>query len=241
MTGASDRGVAEVAVALHAISTPWTAAMPAHSRHLIEVRIKSLRPTQMTVGMAEVHQKSAHWRSLDAKDRSTFLAQHWFPAVRGPKGHYYIIDHHHLGLALIRDKVQDTRLVLMQDFSALDQDEFWVVMDHHQWVHPYDQSGHRCDFTAVPKKLDEMTDDPYRSLAGAAKNLGAFPKEQEPFAEFLWADFFRRRIARHLLKKDPEGALLRAIELAHHKESAHLPGWSGNRSSDEYDWAYVTK
>lgn len=215
--------------------------MPAHSRHLIEVRLKSLRPTQMTVGMAEVRRKSEHWRALDTKERGAFLARHWFPAVRGPKGHYYIIDHHHLGLALIRDHVQETQLVLMQDFSALDPVEFWVVMDHHQWVHPYDQSGHRCDFTALPKKLDALADDPYRSLAGAAKGLGAFPEEQEPFAEFLWADFYRRRISRHLLRKDPEGALLRAIELAHDKVSAHLPGWSGSSGSDEYDWAFITK
>ncbi len=217
--------------------------MPAHSRHLIDVRIKALRPTQMTVGMAEVRRKSEHWRALDAKERGAFLARHWFPAVCGPKGHYYIIDHHHLGLALVRDHVQDTQLVLMQDFSALDPDEFWVVMDHHQWVHPYDQSGHRRDFTALPKKLDALADDPYRSLAGAAKGLGAFPEEQEPFAEFLWADFYRRRISRHLLRKDPEGALRRAIELAHDKKSAHLPGWSGNSGSGdaEYDWAFVTK
>lgn len=222
-------------------STGPSVAMSVHSRHLIEVKIKSLRPTQMTVGMAEVHHKSEHWSALDAKKRSSYLARHWFPAVRGPKGIYYIIDHHHLGLALIHDKVQDTQLVLMQDFSALDQDEFWVVMDHHQWVHPYDQFGHRCDFTAVPKKLADMADDPYRSLAGAAKNVGAFPKEQEPFAEFLWADFYRRRISRHQLKKDPEGALLRAIELAHDKESAHLPGWSGSSSSDAYDWKFIRK
>lgn len=201
--------------------------MPTHRHHLVEVKLKALRPTQMTVGMGEVHQKSEQWCALDPEERRNYLSRHWFPAVRGPKERYYIIDHHHLGLALIHENVQNTQLVLMHDFAALSQDEFWVVMDHHQWVHPYDQFGNRCAFTALPKKLTDLADDPYRSLAGAVKRAGGFPKEGGPFAEFLWADFFRRRISAHLLKKDPESALLSALQLAHDKESAHLPGWSG--------------
>ncbi|OZB63808.1 MAG: hypothetical protein B7X31_05230 [Thiomonas sp. 13-66-29] len=209
--------------------------MPIYRHHLIEVELKALRPTQMTVGMGEVRQKSEHWSTLDPLQRSHYLSRHWFPAVRGPKARYYIIDHHHLGLALILEKVQSTQLVLMQDFAALSPREFWVVMDQHQWVHPYDRHGHRRDFNELPKKLTDLIDDPYRSLAGVIKSSGGFPKDGEPFAEFLWADFFRRRISAQMLKTDPEGAVGRAQELAHGKESSHLPGWSGINFDGEDD------
>ena len=195
----------------------------------------------MTVGMGEVRQKSDHWRTLDPQQRSRYLSRHWFPAVRGPKGRYYITDHHHLGMALILEKVQSTQLVLMQDFAALSQHEFWVVMDHYQWVHPYDLRGHRRDFSELPKKLTDLIDDPYRSLAGVIKSSGGFPKDGEPFAEFLWADFFRRRISAHMLQTDPEAAVCRAQELAHGRDASHLPGWSGVNVDGEDDLDPYTK
>lgn len=215
--------------------------MPIYRHHLVEVELKALRPTQMTVGMGEVRQKSDHWRTLDPQQRSRYLSRHWFPAVRGPKARYYIIDHHHLGMALILEKVQSTQLVLMKDFAALSQHEFWVVMDHYQWVHPYDSRGHRRDFSELPRKLTDLIDDPYRSLAGVIKSSGGFPKDGEPFAEFLWADFFRRRISAHMLQTDPEAAVCRAQELAHGRDASHLPGWSGVNVDGEDDLDPYTK
>jgi hypothetical protein len=55
---------------------------------------------------------------------------------------------------------------------------------------------------------------------------GGVPKEQTPFAEFLWADFFRRRISAKLLAKDPAAALAEALQMVHDKSAEHLPGWT---------------
>ena len=203
--------------------------------HLVEVDLKALRPTQMTVGMGEVRQKCRHWSTLDPQQRDRYLSRHWFPAVRGPHGRYYIIDHHHLGLALILEGVPTTQLVLMQDLSALSRHEFWALMDHRQWVHPYDRRGRRHAFGDLPRNLTEMGDDPYRSLAGAVKSSGGFPKDGEPFAEFLWAIFFRRHISPRSLKADPAEAVERALALAHGAEASHLPGWSGINIAGEED------
>lgn len=60
---------------------------------------------------------------------------------------------------------------------------------------------------------------------------GGFPKEQTPFAEFLWADFFRRRVSAQLLRTEPDSALSEAMQMVHGKAAMHLPGWSG-RSAD---------
>ena len=64
------------------------------------VPITDLRPTQMTVGMREVGEKRDHLRKHVAKKIGKFLGAHMIPVVLGPKERHYIIDHHHLALAL---------------------------------------------------------------------------------------------------------------------------------------------
>lgn len=84
--------------------------------------------------------------------------------------------------------------------------------------HPYD---------AIPKHIEQLTDDPWRSLSGAVRRAGGYAKESAPFEEFLWADFFRRRIDPALLASDFDAALAAAVPLSHSAAAAHLPGWSG--------------
>lgn len=100
-------------------------------------------------------------------------------------------------------------------------------MDHHQWVHPYDSNGVRHDFEAVPKHLERLQDDPYRSLAGELRRAGGFAKDITPFSEFLWADFFRGRISTESVSRDFNKALARAKKLARSQEARYLPGWAG--------------
>ena len=199
----------------------------AHGEHVAEDALTELRPTQMTVGYAEVLLKRQQWRALDKSGRREFLAAHPLPAVLGPKLRHYVVDHHHLGRALLEEGVVGVRLVVWADLSALAKDEFWVVMDHRQWLHPYDARGRRRPFTDIPKALAALVDDPYRSLAAAVRMDGGFPKDQTPFAEFLWADFFRRRVSAELLRDAPDAALDAALRFVHDKAAMHLPGWSG--------------
>jgi hypothetical protein len=189
-------------------------------------KLEELRPTQMSVGLAEVALKRKEWRERSAKDAKQFLRDHRFPAVCGPNSRYYIVDHHHLGLALLDEKIKAVGVAVLSDLSHLDKDEFWIVMDHHQWVHPYDEKGKRRDFSDMPKKLKLLRDDPYRSLAAEVRRAGEYPKDITPFSEFLWADFFRRRISADTLRDDPDAALDRAKKLAQKREADHLPGWS---------------
>lgn len=202
--------------------------MHTRHQHLFKTDLHRLRPTQITVGYAEVAQKRGLWSGMGKGERQKFLGNHWFPAVRGPRDNFYIVDHHHLGRALLEEGVNQCHVVLLKDLGQLDQDEFWVVMDHHQWVHPYDARGRRRPVTDLPKALEALTDDPYRSLAGEVRHAGGFPKDATPFTEFLWADFFRRRIKAAQLRRAPDTALQVALTLCHSPEAAHLPGWSGD-------------
>lgn len=188
--------------------------------------LAKMRPTQLTVGKAEVAAKRAEWKELRRKKRAELLASHWFPGVLGPKRRIYIVDHHHLGLALQEEKVKSVPVMILRDFSWLEPDVFWRTMEFHRWAHPYDAHGDRVDYAAIPARLAEMTDDPYRSLAARVRMVGGCAKDAEPYAEFLWADFYRRRL------KLPGGrisakTLQQALLLAHTSETAYLPGWSG--------------
>lgn len=189
-----------------------------------ETKLKDVQPTQMTVGYDEVTLKRKEWRKRHADDAKDFLSTHRFPAISGPRG-FYIVDHHHLGLALLEEKVDTVKVAILSDLSKLDEEEFWVVMDHRQWAHPYDEHGKRRPFTAMPTKLTHLGDDPYRSLAAAVEREGGYPKDATPFSEFLWADFFRRRIPLIKLRDKPKGALKEARKLAVKREAAHLPNW----------------
>jgi hypothetical protein len=75
--------------------------------------------------------------------------------------------------------------------------------------------------------VSKLIDDPFRSLAGELRRAGGFAKDTTPFSEFLWADFFRRRINRKLVESDFAHALESALQLAKSKEANSLPGWCG--------------
>jgi len=192
----------------------------------LQVAPADLRPTQLTVGYAEVAAKRAEWEQISKKKRKELLSRHWFPGVLGPGGKVYIVDHHHLGLALIEEKVDSVPVLVQRDFSWLEPEVFWRTMEFNRWAHPYDAHGHRADYDAFPAKLTDLTDDPYRTLSARVREAGGYAKDATPYAEFLWADFLRPRIK--LKNKQPGGrALKQALALAHTHETAYLPGWSG--------------
>ena len=65
------------------------------------VALAALRPTQMTVGMHEVQARRRHWRAQSSgKQRDVFLQKHLIPVILGAAGKHFILDHHHLVLAL---------------------------------------------------------------------------------------------------------------------------------------------
>jgi hypothetical protein len=72
-----------------------------------------------------------------------------------------------------------------------------------------------------------MTDDPFRSLAGALRRIGGYAKDTTPFSEFLWADYLRRLIKQDDVEKDFKAALDAAFTLSKSTEADHLPGWCG--------------
>jgi len=194
---------------------------------LAPVAILDLRPTQITVGMREVKAKRKHWREMASKKGGKFLGKHMIPVIEGPKKRYYVIDHHHMARALHEEGVKEVAVTVIANLSALDDDAFWTVMDHRNWMYPFDAKGRRHDYDAIPKSIIGLVDDPFRSLAGELRRAGGFAKDTTPFSEFLWADYLRRGMKRKLVESDFDRALNKALDLAKSSAANYLPGWCG--------------
>ncbi|MGA3845528.1 ParB-like protein [Ralstonia nicotianae] len=194
---------------------------------LHESRIHDLRPTQLTVGMIEVQAKKTHLAAMAPADQQAFMQAHPIPAVLGPGGQLYITDHHHLGRAALDAGVITGYFMVEADLSQHSQDDFWKAMDQNLWVHPLDEHGVRHYYASIPKHLEKLVDDPYRSLAGYVRDAGGYDKTPTAFAEFVWADFFRRSIPIEDLLADFQAAVHAALPLAKSKFAKALPGYNG--------------
>lgn len=199
---------------------------------LQSVKIMDLRPTQMTVGMSEVDKKRKIWRKRSKNDESNFLGNHMIPCVRGPKDNLWIIDHHHLALALYLESEEFVLVSIIADLSKLDKKRFVHFMDNRNWLHTYDAQGEKQDFDALPKKVTKLQDDPYRSLAGAVREAGGYSKDTTPYSEFLWADYFRAQFNLKPHTDICDDDLHEALARAHSKNASYLPGWCGVESND---------
>ena len=191
------------------------------------VALTDLRPTQITVGYLEVARKRHEWSVRTHEDRPGFLGRHMIPVVVGPKGRYWIVDHHHLVLALHEEGVEEVLVSVVAHLDHLKAPAFLTFMDNRNWLHPFDEHGHRRDYDAIPRHIGGLIDDPYRALAGALRRAGGYAKDETPYSEFLWADFLRSRIKRAKLKDRFDDCLAKALAIANSQEAQHLPGWAG--------------
>jgi hypothetical protein len=191
------------------------------------VLISALRPTQITVGLGEVAERRSRWREQQGKRAARYLGKHMIPVILGPRGDPYLIDNHHLARALYDEGVKSVLILVIADLRKLDAAAFWFVMDNRGWLHPYDERGRRRTHEDLPSSVKGLRDDPFRTLAGQLRRSGGFAKETIPFAEFLWADFLRRRIKRKLVDKNFRRALKEALRLAKTGVADYLPGWCG--------------
>ncbi len=196
------------------------------------VPILDLRPTQMTVGMIEVARKRKAWAAKRADDKNATLATHMVPVVLGPRDERYITDHHHLTRALLEEGQKDVYVTVIGDLRKADRSYFWNLMNYHGWTHPFDQKGRRCAYEDLPRTVEGMEDDPYRSLSGALRNIGGYAKDSTAFSEFVWADFLRPRFKRKAVTRDFDAALKQAYVMAKAAEADFLPGWCGPHDNE---------
>ncbi|MCA3185544.1 MULTISPECIES: ParB-like protein [unclassified Cupriavidus] len=191
--------------------------------------LATLRPTQITLGMYQVHEKmdvSARPRSAAALRR--LLEDHRIQTIAGPGGALYIADHHHWARAWLELGWEEAPVAILDDLSHLAPGKFWKRMRALGHVHPYDEHGEHLSEKDLPATVMGMRDDPYRSLAAFTRNAGAYRKPGNAYGDFRWAAFFRRYVA-----EDMESiagfarAMTQAIPLARSSKARRLPGFVG--------------
>jgi len=187
--------------------------------------VSDLIPTQVTVGMREVDYRRRRLREKSAVDADRYLRTHRIPIVLGPSARHYLIDRHHLARALREEGVSETPVAIVADMRDLGFDRFWAALERHNWTHPFDSEGRRCSYRDMPVSVDQLVDDPFRSLAGVVKRAGGYAKDKSPFSEFRWANFLRGRIAREVVDNDFDRAAAIAMTLAQSPDASGLPGW----------------
>ena len=195
-----------------------------------EIPVLEAHPTQFSVGMLEVTQKTTEIEGMGKKELKKFLSKHTIPTVIGPNHVYYMTDHHHLARALSEAGVDHMNLEISSDWSNLDENGFWQKMEANQFVYLYDENGVGPHSPSeLPASVAELRDDIYRSLAWAIqKQTGAYADSNAPYASFLWANFFRARVSRATVENDFARALKDGAILARSSEAKDLPGYLGN-------------
>ncbi len=191
------------------------------------IAVKLLRPTQIAVGkrLVKMKRKGLRERLRKPQELLDFILANPLRVVLGPNDQIHIIDHHHLGFALMKEGFKTAPVEVEADFSNLAEPEFWTTMEGKHWVYPVDGKGRVQNIADIPDDLLDMEDDPYRSLAGVVRQEGGFTKTLTPFMEFSWANYFRSLIKLKELKSDFNGAVRKAVQLASQPDAAKLPGY----------------
>ena len=159
------------------------------------VSIKSLRPTQITVGMREVKEKRKQWRKHDPDKKAEFLGKHMIPVILGPKKRHYVIDHHHLSLALHDEGVEDVLVEVVADLQELDRDAFWTVLD---FTMPGCTLRHRRRPPPLQRHSENRRRAEGRSVSQPRRRVAPRRRLRQGHGPpvlsvaLLWADFLRR-------------------------------------------------
>ncbi|SFO01001.1 hypothetical protein SAMN05660284_02710 [Formivibrio citricus] len=184
--------------------------------------IESLRPTQSAVGELQVTGEVAKIRKQP--DLAAWQKKKVIPVVIGPQGNYYLTDRHHTSHGLW--KAGERTLVVKIIEHLKKADGFWPEMQARHWVYLFDEHGTAIPPSALPLRLADMRDDPYRSLAGFARNRGYFRGTDAYFMEFEWARYFGRAMDwQPVTRSNLEQALEKTRKLACEPAAHGLPGY----------------
>ncbi len=168
-----------------------------------KLHVKDLSPTQFAVGKAEVVVRAGRMRKKYEADPGKL---HDYVRVRPipivvRRGKFFLVDHHHLVRGLY-DAMHETLgknlcvfVNVIANISSVEEAYFWKTMHKQNWVYLFDRSGGGPQQPeALPAHIKDLGFDPYRSLAWIVREHHGYVKNDAPFSEFKWANFFRTRI-----------------------------------------------
>ena len=191
--------------------------------------VLALKPTQFSVGILEVEAKFEFLMKMKKSDRQKFAFSKPVPVVISPVDTLYVLDHHHHVYSCWLAGVEFVNIEVVHDFSKkkLNFVTFWKKMNSLNCAHLFDQFGEGPrNPLYLPPDIRGMADDPYRSLAWLVRKEGGFIHTGTTFAEFHWANFFRKHKLLHETGRRGMQLILNdALILAQSSKAKHLPGY----------------
>ncbi|MFZ4714082.1 MAG: ParB-like protein [Bacteriovoracaceae bacterium] len=192
----------------------------------VKVKVDELHPTQAVVGMIEVEARIEKLEKMNDEELKIYLKEKVAPIVVGPGGVPYIVDHHHLSRALLDGELKKKMYAqVVENWSDLEPDEFWKRMKERNWVYLMDENGNPISYEDIPKSLENMKNDSFRSLAWGVREEGGFLKTTAPFVEYKWANYFRTLFKKKDIEKDFEKVVAEAMEASSKEAARNLPGF----------------
>lgn len=188
-------------------------------------KVENMRPTQVTVGFIEVQIKKNKLSSMNDIALKKYLKSNPIPAVIGPGSKMYLTDKHHMGRALTELKIEKCYFKVEYNLTDIPENKFFQVLEVLELIHPYNEFGSKVDFSKIPLKLQDLIDDPYRSLASEVKRAHGFIKIPKPYIEFEWADFLRSYISIKEIQTDMKSAVDKSLIMCHSAKAKHMPGY----------------
>jgi hypothetical protein len=73
------------------------------------------------------------------------------------------------------DGVSHILILVAADLKHIDRETFWLVMDAYNGIHAFDVAGGRLSRKKLPRSINQLVDDPNRSLADELRHLGQLP------------------------------------------------------------------
>lgn len=196
------------------------------------IDILEVHPTQFSLGMYSISEKIKEVESAYKKNKiKKYLKSNIAPAIIGPNGFYYIIDKHHTSYAILHAQIPNEFKILyldiIENYSNLPKNEFIQILikKHYTWLYDRDQNLRKFD--ELPRSIDKLEDDPYRSLAWKVRKEKGFNKVKVPYLEFYWGQFFFHQGIRLTSSKPNEikKVLKEALLLSKSNAAQKLPGY----------------
>lgn len=162
------------------------------------VDVALLRPTQFDAGMAVVRTLMNKIQNLASEGEATLDAyvREWVvPVVIGPSNDMYMVDRHSECVAMYWSELINRKVYvrMVANWSHMEETDFWQKMKGKGLCYLKKGKQEVTLASELPQALQDMSDDPYRSLAWACRTNDppGFTKTQEGFTEFVWSDFLR--------------------------------------------------
>lgn len=203
---------------------------PSGQSALLEVTVAQLQPTQLCVGLAEVRSRQVDFSQESGEERRRYLGGKPVPLVRNRQGSLWMVDRHHRLRALVEIDPQAVAYgYVVLESEAVDRAGVLLELQERGWLYLYDGRGQGpLPPSALPERLTDLQDDPYRSLVWKLKKEGMIkPAPLIPFHEFRWGAWLRSRPLPPFSSGRLEPALPAARALARSRAAAHLAGWTG--------------